>query len=107
MKAMALVHMPYDNADGRMRGRGLQERRLRVWARDPRCAICRRLTEFNARPGWGFQLDHIVALANGGADTEANCQVLCIGPGSCHERKTAQDLGYVHQVRIGDDGWPV
>jgi len=97
----------YDNSDGRIRGRKLQERRLRVWSKDPRCASCRRLTEFSARLGHGFELDHIVALTNGGPDTEANCQVLCTGPGSCHERKTEQDLGHRHAVRIGEDGWPV
>lgn len=97
----------FDNTDGRLRGRQLQARRMKVWVKDPRCAHCRRLVEFSAIPGHGFQLDHKVALVNGGPDTEANCQVLCIGPGSCHERKTAKDLG--HRLIIGTDeeGWPL
>lgn len=99
--------MTYDNTDGRMRGRKLQDRRLRVWRKDPRCANCRRLTEFSARAGFGFELDHKVAIANGGSDTEANCQVLCAGPDSCHARKTNHDLGHRQLVRIGADGWPV
>lgn len=99
--------MTWDNGDGRIRGRKLQARRLRIWSRDPRCAVCRRLTEFSARPGFGFELDHVVALANGGQDTDANCQVLCAGPGSCHEKKTAADLGHALPVRISEDGWPV
>jgi len=70
----------------RMTGRRLQARRLRVWSRDPYCAGCGELTRFPD----GFQLDHIVALANGGEDTEGNCQVLCH---PCHEAKTRRDLG--------------
>lgn len=98
--------MSWDNRDGRIRGRKLQERRLAVWCKDPRCAMCHRLVEYSARPGLGFQLDHIVALDNGGPDTEENCQVLCCGPGSCHEKKTAVDLGYTQTAKVGTDGWP-
>jgi 5-methylcytosine-specific restriction endonuclease McrA len=36
-----------------------------------------------------FQMDHIVALVNGGRDVESNCQVLCH---PCHEVKTREDL---------------
>jgi 5-methylcytosine-specific restriction enzyme A len=96
----------YDNHDGRIRGRKLQERRLAVWCKDPRCAMCRRLVEFSARPGLGFELDHKIALDNGGPDTEANTQVLCCGPGSCHAQKTATDKGHRKTVAFGEDGWP-
>ena len=96
----------YDNTDGRMRGRKLQERRLRVWAKDPRCAMCRTLTVFPA----GFQLDHKVPLFKGGKDTDENCQVLCVaakGRAGCHDRKTAEDMGHREQVVIGEDGFPI
>lgn len=93
----------FDNKDGRLRGRKLQERRLKVWSKDPRCAQCGKLTAYPS----GFQLDHKIALTNGGKDTEDNTQVLCIGPTGCHDKKTAQDLGYKQPVRIGEDGWPV
>lgn len=86
----------------RIRGRKLQARRLAVWARDPRCASCRRLTQYPA----GFELDHIQALENGGPDTEDNVQVLCVGENGCHARKTAADLGYTFRARVGADGWP-
>jgi hypothetical protein len=39
-----------------------------------------------------FELDHKVALVNGGPDVDDNCQVLCIGPDGCHHRKTQVDL---------------
>ena len=97
----------YDNKDGRIRGRALQARRLKVWTKDPRCAKCKKLVEFNDKPGRGFQLDHKVPLFKGGPDTEENCQVLCVGPEGCHDRKTASDLGYTPSVRIGEDGWPL
>ena len=88
--------------DKRIRGRALQARRLRVWAKDPHCADCRALVQ---HPD-GYELDHVVALVNGGDDTDENCQVLCIGPGSCHERKTAKDMGHREATEIGRDGLP-
>lgn len=99
----------FDNTDGRMRGRKLQERRLRVWTKDPHCAMCRRLVEFSARPGKGFELDHIEPLkADGGKgeDTDDNCQVLCNGPQGCHRTKTAKDMGFKERRAVGPDGWP-
>lgn len=78
---------PQRSADRRMTGRALQERRLRIWSQDPHCAACGRLVAMHE-----FELDHKVALVNGGADTDDNCQVLCNGPGGCHHRKTQFDL---------------
>jgi len=57
-----------------MTGRKLQDRRLRIWLKDPHCAGCGRLTAFPH----GFELDHKVALFLGGQDTDENCQVLCV-----------------------------
>ncbi|MFC5607762.1 HNH endonuclease [Variovorax soli] len=89
----------FDNTDGRLRGRALQARRLRVWSKDPSCAGCGRFTDYPA----GFQLDHIKALVNKGDDTDENSQVLCL---PCHEAKTRRDLGQKETVQIGVDGWP-
>jgi 5-methylcytosine-specific restriction enzyme A len=47
--------------------------------------------------------DHIVALVNGGADTESNLQSLCA---EHHRQKTARDLGHSQKPTIGADGWP-
>ncbi|HEY1070910.1 MAG TPA: HNH endonuclease signature motif containing protein [Thermomonas sp.] len=69
----------------RITGRPLQARRLRLWSKDPHCAACRSVVAYPH----GFHLDHIVALMNGGDDTESNLQVLCHG---CHEAKTRDDL---------------
>ena len=79
----------------RMTGRKLQDRRLRIWAARPHCAGCGRLTIFPH----GFELDHKVPLFQGGQDTDANCQVLCVHydalghKAGCHAEKTARDLG--------------
>jgi 5-methylcytosine-specific restriction enzyme A len=90
----------FDNTDGRLRGRKLQERRLRKWTEAVGCcARCGKLTDY---PN-GFQLDHIRALVNGGDDTEEQTQVLCI---PCHDTKTNEDLRRTEKVQIGVDGWP-
>ena len=90
----------YDNTDGRLRGRKLQQRRLKKWTEaDGCCAECGTLTAYPD----GFQLDHIKALVNGGEDTEEQTQVLCL---PCHEAKTMKDMGYRERVSIGADGWP-
>ena len=91
----------------RITGRALQTRRLSVWTKDPCCAVCRRLTAFPR----GFELDVVVPLFKDGEDTEANCQILCVSrdgksPG-CHERKTADDLGFRLKIQIGPDGYPL
>jgi 5-methylcytosine-specific restriction protein A len=98
----------YDNADGRLRGRALQARRLRLWTRSPYCAECKRLTDWPS----GFEADHIVPLHKGGKDEEANLQVLCVittrlGKAGCHEDKTNRDLNRRVRAEIGADGWPV
>lgn len=95
---------------GRLSGRRLQARRLKVWSKNPHCADCGKLVEFNDILGRGFQLDHIKALkADGGTgeDIESNTQVLCCGPDGCHAKKTAKDMGYQQRQAIGLDGWPV
>lgn len=86
LKAEKLTRLvvPINDAP-RMTGRKLQERRLKVWTKDPRCNGCGRLTMFPQ----GFQLDHIVPLYKGGEDHEDNCQVLCH---ECHHDKTEQDI---------------
>ncbi|WP_312994214.1 HNH endonuclease signature motif containing protein [Achromobacter animicus] len=80
----------------RMTGRKLQARRLRVWSADPHCANCRTLTIYPH----GFELDHKVSLFDGGEDSDANAQVLCVVRDAqgrktgCHDLKTRADLGY-------------
>jgi 5-methylcytosine-specific restriction protein A len=87
----------------RIRGRKLQARRLTIWSQNPCCAKCGKLTAYPS----GFELDHKVALDNGGPDTDENCQVLCAGMNGCHAKKTADDMGYRFKPTIGADGWPV
>ena len=81
-------------SDVRMTGRRLQSRRLKVWSSNPHCAACGALTVFPH----GFELDHIVPLFQGGHDTEANCQVLCVerlpdgSKAGCHVAKSSDEV---------------
>jgi 5-methylcytosine-specific restriction protein A len=84
----------------RLRGRALQAQRKRVWLKDPLCARCRLITAFPS----GFELDHIIALVNGGTNDDSNMQVL---HHACHEAKTNEDLGYTPKTATGLDGFPV
>ncbi|AXR28633.1 HNH endonuclease [Pseudomonas aeruginosa] len=76
-------------SERRMTGSRLQKRRYRMWLASPQCAECGVMVAY---PG-GFELDHKVPLFQGGEDTEENCQILCCGPGSCHDHKTRTDGG--------------
>jgi 5-methylcytosine-specific restriction endonuclease McrA len=60
---------------------------VRVFGRDNgRCKICTRKVGVGGIP---FQLDHRVALVNGGSHRESNLQIVCV---ECHKGKTKQDV---------------
>lgn len=71
----------------RIRGRRLQAIRSRLLRANPLCVMCSARGIYRA----ATQVDHVVALANGGADDDSNRQGLC---DDCHAVKTAHDLGY-------------
>ncbi len=83
----------------RMRGRKLMARNTRLAQTHPLCARCLIVGRYTV----GTQSDHIVALMNGGADTEANLQRLC---DDCHNVKTNADKGHKARAETGLDGWP-
>jgi 5-methylcytosine-specific restriction protein A len=87
----------------RITGRRLQAIRAAHFSRDPLCAKCRE----RGRASLATQLDHKVALVNGGQDFDVdpdNAQGLC---DPCHVDKTAEDLGIRRRPQVGRDGWPV
>jgi len=84
----------------RIRGRALQAIRARHRRDNPLCVMC--LAKGIVR-AW-TQLDHIVPIEDGGADSDDNRQGLC---DECHDLKTAQDMGYIVKPVIGADGWPL
>ncbi len=63
-----------------------KNRRLALKRAAGRCERCGRRT---AR----VEVDHRIPRAQGGGHDLANLQVLCKGPGSCHDRKTATEGG--------------
>ena len=88
----------------RIRGRALQALRDRILTRDKGlCQACKRkgrITPLNLKTA---ELDHIVALVNGGTNDYSNLESLCH---DCHAEKTDADLGRKPRVTIGLDGWP-
>ena len=84
----------------RQRGRKWMERRAQHLRMHPLCVHCIRQSRVTAAQ----EVDHVIALANGGKDTDDNLQSLCI---PCHQAKTAKDMGYTQRNTIGIDGWPV
>lgn len=86
----------------RERGYTNQQTRARHFKHNPLCAHC---LERGVVREW-TQLDHIVALVNGGTNDDSNRQGLC---DECTKAKTAQDMGHTHRPRpiTGLDGWPI
>ena len=84
----------------RIRGRRLQVIRKHVLTASPLCVMCKA----NGRVTLATEVDHIVALVNGGEDNHENRQALC---SECHAEKTRRDLGQRERPQIGLDGWPV
>jgi 5-methylcytosine-specific restriction protein A len=71
----------------RIRGRRLQEIREAHFRMHPLCVHC----DQRGIVRLATQLDHIVAITNGGRDVQSNRQGLCV---PCHAVKTAADLGH-------------
>lgn len=98
--------MTRDETQGRLTGRRLVEARLRIWAKDPHCAMCGKVVQY---PG-GFELDHILPLSKGGSNEDGNLQVLCADdPGDplsqgCHSLKTGEDMGHKKRARYDSSG---
>jgi 5-methylcytosine-specific restriction protein A len=84
---------------GRIRGSRLQKLRRDTFQRNPLCVKCEERGVIRA----ATQRDHVIALCNGGQDTQENSQGLC---DECHGEKTAQDMGHTPKPAIGVDGWP-
>lgn len=70
----------------RVRGRALQALRSRLLRAKPLCVMC----DAQGRVRAATELDHVVALVNGGTNDESNLQGLCA---ECHDIKTRTDLG--------------
>lgn len=83
------------SSEQRKAGRALQDLRLKMWSANPHCVNCGR---YVMHPH-GYELDHIIALADGGKDEPGNMQVLCVDKDidgkkvGCHADKTNQNMG--------------
>ncbi len=61
-------------ATKRMRGGNLQRRNRRMFMRNPLCVMCQAEGKTTEAQVW----DHIMPLSEGGCESEANLQGLCI-----------------------------
>lgn len=95
--SLYLRSVKYDNSDGRLRGHAGVARRLRLWTKNPWCAMCGRLTNYPD----GFQVDHIIPLHKGGPDEDGNLQILDL---DCHDKKTLADMGLQERTEFKPDG---
>lgn len=92
-----VIKMPRWDKTPRKRGRALQKEREEWFHMHPLCAWPGCISK--AR-----ELDHIIPLAKGGADTASNKQGLCW---THHKIKTALDFNHKPKVRIGIDGYAI
>lgn len=78
-------------------GHQASKQRTRIRIRDNyTCRMCSRAVAVG-------NVDHIIALVNGGTDTDDNLQLLCI---PCHDDKTRVDMGYTIKTGSTVDGLP-
>lgn len=84
---LAPLPAPSRAVDYRIRGRELQRIRDEHFRAHPLCVRC--LAMDPPRYSIATELDHTLALTNGGTDTPDNRQGLCA---PCHVDKTAEDL---------------
>lgn len=84
----------------RIAGRALQALRKRHLTENPLCVIC----QAKGKLSRATNLDHVLALVNGGDHSAENFQGLCH---ACHTEKTRADLGYKPKIEYGIDGWPI
>jgi 5-methylcytosine-specific restriction protein A len=83
----------------RIRGRRGVELRKRRLRNEPLCRLCKAEGIVRA----AVVVDHIVPLAKGGEDVDANCRSLCV---EHHDQVTREEFGHRERVTIGEDGWP-
>lgn len=83
----------------RIRGRKLQRIRQLHLNAHPLCVRCEAKTPPRYTPA--TQIDHKVALVNGGEDVESNRQGLC---DACHVEKTAEDMGWQPRTQFDRHG---
>lgn len=95
-----MAKLPINQRSKRQRGRKGVEIRKKYLEEHPFCVKC--LEEKIYTPA--VEVDHIVALQNGGEDIESNKQGLCE---EHHKEKTFIDKGYKKRVKIGEDGFPI
>ncbi len=84
----------------RKRGRAATVDRARVMRRDK--GLCQACLERGVVT-MATVVDHIIALVNGGDDSDSNKRALC---DACHVEKTREDLGYRPSGACDASGMP-
>jgi 5-methylcytosine-specific restriction enzyme A len=87
------------SASERGYGAAWQRLRLRILARDNYlCQVC----HAKGRTTPATHVDHILAKAKGGTDSEGNCRAICR---ECHDRKSIEEKGHRVRKAITTEGW--
>lgn len=77
----------------------MAQRRRRLQA-EPLCRDCKAKGRVTA----ATVPDHIVPLAQGGTDEDANIRCLCA---DCHRLRTGEQFGHRIARGVDADGWPI
>lgn len=89
------------NLTTRKRGRGAVADRARIMRRD--YGLCQSCAE-RGHIKQAVEVDHILALCNGGSDADDNKRALC---DDCHKDKTRSDLGQKPKAACDVNGLPI
>lgn len=90
-------YKPHPN---RITGYAWMKIREQVLRLEPICYICKAKGKITL----ATEVDHVVALINGGSNELSNLRGICT---SDHVAKTRKDMGWNDKPEIGNDGWPI
>lgn len=93
-------HTKYKPHPNRITGYAWMRIREQVLRLEPVCYICK----IKGRATLATEVDHVIALINGGSNDIKNLKGICQ---PCHTAKTRKDMGWRDRPEIDVTGWPI